>query len=233
MKNLIRILDQKLPAFAARLRKLTGKEIPEPFQKNIQGNHNTIRHENARLVSVVFDIRGDNNTIEIGEGCVLKKVRFFIRGHNHRIRIENGVRVHHGAEIWMEDRDGSLRIGKNSTFEAVHIAVTEPGSKVEIGNECMFAYDIDVRTGDSHSILDAETNERINYAQDVCIGDRVWVGAHSLILKGVRLSEDSVVAGGSVVTRPFDQEGIIVGGNPAKQIKENITWNRKRIYKDN
>ena len=35
----------------------------------------------------------------------------------------------------------------------VHIAVTEPGSKVQIGKECMFANDIDIRTGDSHSIL--------------------------------------------------------------------------------
>jgi acetyltransferase-like isoleucine patch superfamily enzyme len=93
----------------------------------------------------------------------------------------------------------------------------------------MFAYDIDVRTGDSHSIISQETGERINYAQDVCIGDHVWIAAHTILLKGSAIPDNSIVATGSVVTRPFETRGIILGGNPAKTIKDGITWSRQRI----
>ncbi len=230
MSKLIQTLDRRLPLLAAAIRRLTGKKKIEPFRTLIEGDNNTIRHEGARLWDVVFEVYGDNNLIEIGEGCVVKNVRFYIRGRNHRLRIERGVRFHHGAQIWMQDSDGVLTIGENSTFEKVHFAVTEPGSRLTIGKECMFAFDIDVRTGDSHSILDAETGRRINYAQDVSIGDRVWVAAHCLIMKGVQIQDDSIVAGGAVVTRRFDRKGIVIGGNPAKQIKENVTWLRNRIY---
>ncbi len=211
---------------------LTGKKRTPAVETVVKGIGNTIRHDDARLWKSRIEVYGDNNTVEIGEGCVLKKVRFYVRGSNHRIKIEPGVRFHHGAQIWMEDHNGTLIIGEKTTFEEVHLAVTEPGSNLTIGKECMFAYDIDVRTGDSHSILDAETGKRINDAQDVSIGDRVWVAAHSLIMKGVTVRENSVVAGGAVVTRPFDQPGVILGGNPAKIIKENITWLRQRIYED-
>lgn len=211
------------------LRVLTGQKRTPAVETVVKGDGNVIRHDGAKLWNVRLEVYGDNNTVEIGEGCVVKNVRFYIRGSGHRIQIENGVRFHHGAQIWMEDHDGTLSIGEKTTFEDVHLAVTEPGSTLTIGKECMFAYDIDVRTGDSHSILDAE-GKRINYAQDVAIGDRVWVAAHSLIMKGVIIREDSIVAGGAVVTRPFDQPGVILGGNPAKIIKENISWLRRRIY---
>ncbi|MGS0525300.1 hypothetical protein ACU8V7_09025 [Zobellia nedashkovskayae] len=83
---------------------------------------------------------------------------------------------------------------KNSTFEDTHLAVTEPSSKVTIGVDCMFANTIDIRTGDSHSIIDIKSNKRINYAKNIIIGNHVWVGAHSSILKGATIADNSIVA---------------------------------------
>ncbi|CAN2040983.1 hypothetical protein GMMP15_2170001 [Candidatus Magnetomoraceae bacterium gMMP-15] len=137
-----------------------------------------------------------------------------------------------GGNIWFEDANCSLTIGENSTFVNVHLALTEPNSHIKIGQDCMFAYDIDVRTGDSHSIILQESNERINYAKNVTIGNHVWVAAHSILLKGSVIPDNSVVASGSVVTKKYNTKGIIVGGNPAKQLRDGITWARKRIYKN-
>jgi len=114
----------------------------------------------------------------------------------------------------------------------VHIAVTEPGSKVSIGEECMFANDIDLRCGDSHSILDAASGERINFAEDIAIGRHVWVASHVIILKGVSIGADSVVAAGSIVTKSCEP-GSLLAGNPAKALKTGITWKRERIAKRN
>ncbi len=93
----------------------------------------------------------------------------------------------------------------------------------------MFARDIDVRTGDSHSIVSQQSGERINRARDVSIGNHVWVAAHCSILKGVSIADDSVVATGSIVTRSFEKSGIIIGGNPAAELKQGIHWLRERI----
>lgn len=96
----------------------------------------------------------------------------------------------------------------------------------------MFAYDIDLRTGDSHSIIDSATMKRINYAKNIEIEDHVWIASHVSILKGVKILRNSVIATRSVVTKSFNKEGVIIGGAPAKILKENVTWSRKRIYEN-
>jgi acetyltransferase-like isoleucine patch superfamily enzyme len=112
----------------------------------------------------------------------------------------------------------------------VHIAVTEK-STVTIGEDCMFANDIDIRTGDSHSVIDTLTGERLNPAGDIFISRHVWVAPHTVILKGVNIGENSIVATGAVVTRSCDP-GVIIGGNPAKVIKTGVSWKRERIAKN-
>jgi acetyltransferase-like isoleucine patch superfamily enzyme len=61
------------------------------------------------------------------------------------------------------------------------------------------------------------------------IGDHVWIGAHCSILKGVSLDAHTVVATRSTVTRSFSATNVLVGGSPAKILKERITWSRERF----
>jgi acetyltransferase-like isoleucine patch superfamily enzyme len=91
----------------------------------------------------------------------------------------------------------------------------------------MFANDIDIRTSDSHAILDARTGERINPARNVIIGDHVWIASHVVLLKGVEIGHDSVIAAGAIVTKSCGP-GVILAGNPATIIKRDITWRRER-----
>ncbi len=56
------------------------------------------------------------------------------------------------------------------------------------------------------------------------IEDNVWIGAHCLILPGVRIGQGSVVAAGSVVTKSVPPL-VVVGGDPARMIKgRNDLW---------
>jgi acetyltransferase-like isoleucine patch superfamily enzyme len=197
--------------------------------RSIRGDDNKVRYKDARLDSVKFDIIGNRNRIIIKPGCLINNVTFFIRGDGHRILIKSHCRFNGGGSIWLEGENCSLEIGRQSTFENVHLALTEQGSKLSIGRNCMFAYSIEVRTGDSHSVISRETNERINHAKDINIGDHVWVAAHCIILKGVSIAADSIVATGAVVTKSFDAGGIVIGGNPAVILKEGITWSRERL----
>lgn len=200
------------------------------FSKKIRGIGNKISIRNSSiLANCKFEIKGDNNEIIISESTLLKNLRFYIIGNNNRIFISNNVMFFREGDLWIEDDNCEINIGKNSTFEQAHIAATESSSKISIGDDCMFAYEIDIRTGDSHSIFDITTKKRINQAKSIVIDNHVWVATHVSILKGVRISSNSIVATRSVVTKAFEKKNILIGGVPAKILKDNVTWGRERL----
>ncbi|WP_243350231.1 sugar O-acetyltransferase [Parabacteroides sp. FAFU027] len=62
---------------------------------------------------------------------------------------------------------------------------------------------------DDHNVLICKT---------VCIKKNAWIGARATILPGITIGENSVVAGGAVVTKDVEPN-VVVGGNPAKVLK--------------
>jgi len=94
----------------------------------------------------------------------------------------------------------------------------------------MFSYDVEIRNTDSHKIYDKNTNKRINEGDSISIGNHVWLGMRAIILKGVNIEDNSIVAGGSIVTKDV-KANTIVSGAPAKQIRENIYWTREEVMK--
>ena len=85
-----------------------------------------------------------------------------------------------------------------------------------------------MRTSDSHSIIDKQTMKRINCGNSIYIGNHVWLSNGVNILKGVHIGNDAVVGTKSIVTKDIPSSTIACG-NPAKVVKQNITWNQKRI----
>jgi acetyltransferase-like isoleucine patch superfamily enzyme len=192
----------------------------------ILGKNNVIINKGF-LLNVKFDIVGDNNVIEIMQGSILSDMLIYMRGNNHSFKI--GEKCYYkGGNVWFEDNHCEIEIGQNTTIESADLAVTEPYRKISIGNDCMFAYAIEFRTGDSHSIIDNETKERINPAKNVVVGNHVWIGAHSIILKGVNIGNNSVIGTNSLVTKSIPNN-CIAGGIPSKILKTNVDWVRERI----
>src|SRR6201994_352749 len=56
---------------------------------------------------------------------------------------------------------------------------------------------------------------------DTYIGKNCFIGAHAIILPGIRVGDNSIVATGSVVTREV-ASNTLVGGNPARVIRTDI-----------
>lgn len=197
-------------------------------KKSIKGNNNNMYYEEAFLSNILFNINGDNNKVIIHPKSRISNLTIIMKGSGHQLIIGENCIIKSGV-IWFEDTNCTISLGDNTTIEDAHIAVTEPNSTIDIGRNCMFSFGIDIRNGDSHSIIDLYNNKRINYAKDISIDDHVWLGAHVEILKGVNIGSNSVIGIRSVVSKNVPSNAV-AAGTPAKVLRENITWDKSRVY---
>lgn len=194
---------------------------------NVQGEGNELDLGKARLHRVRIDIEGDHNRVFFHPTCKLVDTSFRLIGNNLSVELGEQVKISQWGEFLLMGDDAAIRIGHHTTVESARF-IAHGGTELEVGPDCMFAYDIEVRTSDSHSILDAKTRQRINPDKSVQIGEHVWFGARSVVLKGVRIGEQSVIATGSIVSKDIGA-GVLAGGAPARQIKDGVTWDRRRL----
>lgn len=69
----------------------------------------------------------------------------------------------------------------------------------------------------NHKIGSLDDHEE---GKDILIGEGSWIGMNSVVLPGVILGPRTVVAAGSVVTKSFPDGRVLLGGVPAKIIRE-------------
>lgn len=193
-----------------------------------KGNNNTIDKKMCFLKKCKINIVGNNNEIIFGNMNFLQNTKINIYGNNNKIILGNKVFVSEG-DFYIEDNENKLTIGERTTFAGyTHLALTE-GKNINIGSKCLFSKNVIFRTGDSHSIIDINTLKRINYGKDIDVGNHVWFTYGTTVLKGAKISNDSIIATSAVVTKSFNNPNVILAGNPAKEIKKNITWDNERI----
>ncbi|TWO16497.1 hypothetical protein ZA02_03105 [Campylobacter lanienae] len=87
----------------------------------------------------------------------------------------------------------------------------------------MFSWDIWLATCDYHLIIDAKTNNRINFSKSIYIGDHVWCGQDTAISKGSFVASGAVIGAKSLATKLYFSN-TVNAGMPAKEIKNNIFW---------
>lgn len=173
----------------------------------------------ARLrASMWFALRG----VEVGRAPRIYGVRPFLRGRiviGERLRMEarqfrSSVTAEPGAEVRIGDR---VYLNQGVTIHAA-LGVT-------IGD--------DVMVGDLAAIYDTNfhtvTPGAAPVRSPVVIGRNAWIGRGALILPGVEVGENAVVAAGSVVTRAVAANSV-VAGNPAREVRRfdrpAETWKR-------
>lgn len=129
-------------------------------------------------------------------------------------------------------RNNKLYVGKNcSMWTGISFNLTEDNAQLYIGDDCMFSKNVEIWASDGHAIIDLSNKEPkvVNTTRsETRIGNHTWIGTGVKILKEVVLGNNVVVGSASVVTRSFEKDNIVVAGNPARCIRENCTWDRKR-----
>jgi acetyltransferase-like isoleucine patch superfamily enzyme len=161
-------------------------------------------------------------------------LRFFFRFHHFdrfgthvamgaRVRFFGPVRVFIGSHSALFDDVilagvGEVHIGDRSTIG--HNSVLVSRERIQIGNDCMlaaFCYVLDV----DHEFADPQKPipQQGLRIKPVIVGNDVWVGAGTFILRGVTIGDGAVVAANSVVTEDVPPYSV-VAGSPARVIKQ-------------
>ncbi len=109
----------------------------------------------------------------------------------------------------------NITIGNHSFLNGVKMHCL---SRIEVGKRCIFA-NARISDHDPHSVYPNRWNLSVPLiTKPVIIEDNVWVCMESIVLKGVRIGKNSVVAAGAVVTKDVP-DNCVVAGNPARIVK--------------
>jgi acetyltransferase-like isoleucine patch superfamily enzyme len=193
----------------------------------IKGRNNNIDAAEAFLLGCNIQIIGDNNRVSIGKGSALEKVRVRLFGNNLRLNIGERAIFGRGSDIFLRDNGGSLEVGDDCGIGRANLYVAEDERTLRIGDDCLVSWDVEVRCSDSHAIFEQQTKTRINFAENIEIGNHVWIGLRCVILKGATIGSGSVVGAGSVVTKSVPANVVVVG-NPARVVRSGVVWHEDK-----
>lgn len=167
------------------------------------GSLNTIGHNTE--IKGTIERRSDNSIVTIGHDCLIE------------------------GYLVTEKDDSRISIGNN-----VYIGgqtVLDCATSIEISDDVLVSYRCLIIDTDGHSIkysirkfeLSCYREKKCNWSSIVSSPVKIlkgaWIGAHSIILKGVTIGEGAIIGAGSVVTRDVPA-WTVVAGNPAKQVRK-------------
>jgi acetyltransferase-like isoleucine patch superfamily enzyme len=164
----------------------------------------------------------DDNLLVVGTEAELRGELSFESSGN--IAVLGGGWYSFGARFL--DGGAALFCGEDTSFGGGSIWL-EGDTAVHIGDSALFAWEINIFTGDSHAMFDAETLEVLNRPCDIIVGPQVWVGLGSLLLKGAEIGSGSIVAAKSMVNGKIPPR-CLAAGAPARVVRRNVSYTRAR-----
>lgn len=170
---------------------------------------------------------GANSIVKIYSPCPKFKNTRIVCGDNAEVVFGESNTKINNLFIHLISDGGKVIIGKNVKFRGSgYISVKENKNlTVKIGDNCLFADGVQLWTTDFHTVMDKDTKKALNPPASISIGNHCWICTGVIITKGVSLPEDTIAAARSVVTKSFQKTNTIIGGVPAKIIKDqNTTW---------
>lgn len=160
---------------------------------------------------------------KIGKNLQLESVPPSITGYG-KIFLGDHVHFSDNVDIVVAGKvypEPTLTIGNNSYIGYRNIISAFQG--INIGNNCLLAEGVKIYDNISHPLDPERRRKKEPVAKEdispVIIGDDVWIGTDSIILKGVKIGRGSIIGAGSVVTKDVPPY-TLAAGNPARPIKQ-------------
>ena len=165
--------------------------------------------------------------VQYGKNFIVNGRLFCVSNSADGIVIGNNVLINSGKvnnpiggdtrTILFAKGNGKIRIGDNCGISSSTLFACD---SIIIGDSVLLGGSVKIYDTDFHWLdYDRRMSEAGGVSRPVLIRDGAFIGAHSIILKGVTIGEKSIVGAGSVVTKNIP-DGEIWAGNPAKFIRK-------------
>ena len=177
--------------------------------------------------------RGIPENVHFGTGFFCESAQIFRQFRSREARavtLGDHVSCYSGCSFALGPQ-GTCTVGDFTLLNGALIMAEE---RITIGSYCLVSWNVGIADSDFHPLDPAErridaqalapyfpsrpTRPRLQ-TRPVTIHDNVWIGMHAVILKGVEIGENSVVAAGAVVTKSIPPN-VVVAGNPATVVRQ-------------
>ena len=209
------------------------------FPYKIKGENNKIfivlngkkKRLRRKLDGLNVIMNGKNSYLELELPLNFKNTTIHLEGENAVFIMKHSDTIVNNASFYVGSWgrcfiDENIKLNQPNFKVVVNNNERFKPHKLVIGKNAQIGRDISIRTSDGHSIFKEDDILPYNEPQDILIGDNVWIAQRVTILKGSKISSNSVIGACTLVNKEFNETGVIIAGNPAKIVKRNIHWNR-------
>lgn len=176
--------------------------------KNMRGGVQLESYKTAN-VKIGFD----------GTGICDKKNQRGIWHVAGNVFLGENVKIAAGVKLSVGE-NGMLKIGKESSINVNSQVICM--KNIYIGENVIISWDDLIMDSDFHQIQDEITLKPVS--EEISIGNKVWIGCRTIMLKGVEVPDGCVVTAGGVITRKYTEENCLISSAGIK--KHNISWIR-------
>lgn len=160
-----------------------------------------------------------NSSLYVGVYTTVQTPTVITIMNNAKLIVGQNVMIHRGTKIVVHE-NGTLKINDYTYINEnsrVHCKKC-----ISIGRRCAISWNTNILDTDIHTIQYFKDGKK-NHDYGVDIGNEVWIGANSTILKGTIIENNCIVAANSLVNGRLRSK-YIHGGNPCQELKTFETW---------
>lgn len=204
---------------------MTVIKAPEEL-RNLSGN--TFNGTLPEMVNSSIEFVGEGNVLFCDKGIKLVNSKLKFNGSNAVIHL--GTDGHSYLLNATVNSECVLFIGRGCYFNGTLNIILSEHKHCLIGNDCLISFGVWIRNADPHLIYSVEEKKRVNPTRSIFIGDHVWIGQSTMILKGTQIDSGSIVGAMSLVAGKKIEPNTSWGGNPAKKLADGIFWDETCVH---
>lgn len=184
--------------------------------------NNSVKLKGIKADSIVINGKPKRFMIKLGFGgseSIIAEKSHIILGKNCKLIFDGEAIFAPGIKIVV--KNNNLTFGRN--FYSNKNLFISSDNNIKFLDDVLIGWNVNIRDTDGHKIIKKD-DKKLDC--QVIIGNHVWICSYVDVLKGTKIGDNSVIAYRSCCTGINCTNNTLIGGYPAKVLKENINWEK-------